>query len=158
LVDASGNLIEFLSYEGSFVAVGGPADGIASIDIGVAESNSTPIGYSLQKPSGIWSGPAPASPAQVNEAASSGGTAGITLIHQIQADGFLSPLIGESVTIEAIVVGAVEGMGVTIPDRLYVTEYFNLDRFGEIRLASAMVLAMPQVRTRAGFLHPVQPS
>mgnify|MGYP001793672866 CR=1 FL=1 len=30
----------------------------------------------------------------------------------------------------------VEGMRVTIPDTLYVTEYFNLDRFGELRLAS----------------------
>ncbi|MGK7943145.1 MAG: ExeM/NucH family extracellular endonuclease [Microcystaceae cyanobacterium] len=31
---------------------------------------------------------------------------------------------------------AVEGMSVTIPDTLFVTEYFNLDRFGEIRLSS----------------------
>lgn len=29
-----------------------------------------------------------------------------------------------------------EGMLVTIPDQLFVTEYFNLDRFGEIRLSS----------------------
>jgi len=29
-----------------------------------------------------------------------------------------------------------EGMRVTVPDTLYVTEYFNLDRFGELRLAS----------------------
>ena len=31
---------------------------------------------------------------------------------------------------------AAEGMLVTIPDQLFVTEYFNLDRFGEIRLSS----------------------
>ena len=31
---------------------------------------------------------------------------------------------------------AVEGMKITIPDTLFVTEYFNLDRFGEIRLAA----------------------
>ncbi len=31
---------------------------------------------------------------------------------------------------------AFEGMGITIPDTLFVTEYFNLDRFGEIVLAS----------------------
>lgn len=31
---------------------------------------------------------------------------------------------------------AVEGMRITIPDTLFVTEYFNLDRFGEVRLAS----------------------
>jgi len=45
-----GTLIEgqFLSYEGSFTGVGAPADGILSIDIGVAEGGTTPIGYSLQ--------------------------------------------------------------------------------------------------------------
>ena len=31
---------------------------------------------------------------------------------------------------------AAEGMLVTIPDQLFVTEYFNLDRFGEIRLSA----------------------
>jgi predicted extracellular nuclease len=31
---------------------------------------------------------------------------------------------------------AVEGMLVTVPDKLFVTEYFNLDRFGEVRLSS----------------------
>ncbi|MEL6261405.1 MAG: ExeM/NucH family extracellular endonuclease [Cyanobacteria bacterium J06626_6] len=31
---------------------------------------------------------------------------------------------------------AYEGMRITIPDTLYVSEYFNLDRFGELRLSS----------------------
>lgn len=48
LVDAGNNVVQFLSYEGTLVAVGGPADGLASIDIGVAEAASTPIGESLQ--------------------------------------------------------------------------------------------------------------
>ncbi|UZR98581.1 T9SS type A sorting domain-containing protein [Chondrinema litorale] len=48
LVDASSNVIQFLSYEGSFTAVGGVADGLTSTDIGVAESSSTEIGFSLQ--------------------------------------------------------------------------------------------------------------
>jgi len=39
---------QFLSYEGSFVAVGGPANGMISTDIGVSESSSTPAGNSLQ--------------------------------------------------------------------------------------------------------------
>ncbi len=34
------------------------------------------------------------------------------------------------------VLESVEGMRVTIPDPLFVTEYFNYDRFGEIRLSS----------------------
>lgn len=43
-----GGVVQFLSYGGTFVAVGGPADGMTSTDIGVAESSSTPVGYSLQ--------------------------------------------------------------------------------------------------------------
>jgi len=48
-LDQSGTVLQFLSYEGAFAAAGGPADGMTSIDIGVAESNTTtPSGYSLQ--------------------------------------------------------------------------------------------------------------
>ncbi len=48
LVDAGGNVVQFLSYEGVFTAAGGPADGMTSIDIGVSESSSTAAGESLQ--------------------------------------------------------------------------------------------------------------
>ena len=48
LVDATNSVIQFLSYEGSFVAVGGPADGQSSTDIGVAEPSNTTPGFSLQ--------------------------------------------------------------------------------------------------------------
>ncbi len=41
-------VIQFLSYEGTFVAVGGPADGMLSTDIGVEEPSNTPVGSSLQ--------------------------------------------------------------------------------------------------------------
>ncbi|MCR9252321.1 MAG: T9SS type A sorting domain-containing protein [bacterium] len=39
-LDYNGNLIQFLSYEGTFTATGGVADGVASTDIGVSESGS----------------------------------------------------------------------------------------------------------------------
>jgi len=48
LVDASNVVVQFLSYEGTFAAVGGAADGMLSTDIGVAENGSGPIGDSLQ--------------------------------------------------------------------------------------------------------------
>jgi len=48
LVDNTGAVVQFLSYEGTFTAVGGPADGLTSVDIGVAETASTPVGFSLQ--------------------------------------------------------------------------------------------------------------
>jgi endonuclease I len=48
LVDPSDNLVQFISYEGTFTATDGPANGIESVDIGVSESSSTSVGHSLQ--------------------------------------------------------------------------------------------------------------
>ncbi|NEZ03924.1 hypothetical protein G4Y73_07140 [Wenzhouxiangella sp. XN201] len=49
LVDGLGDVVEFLSYEGSFTAVDGAANGMSSVDILVSETSSTPIGWSLQR-------------------------------------------------------------------------------------------------------------
>ncbi|MFC3615723.1 ExeM/NucH family extracellular endonuclease [Lutimaribacter marinistellae] len=43
------SVIEFLSYEGSFTAAAGTANGLTSTDIGVSEPGNTPIGQSLQR-------------------------------------------------------------------------------------------------------------
>src|SRR5690606_3603316 len=48
LVNAAAEVVQFLSYEGSFTAVGGPADGLISEDIGVSEPTNSPVGFSLQ--------------------------------------------------------------------------------------------------------------
>ena len=48
LVDSGAAVIQFLSYEGTFTAASGPASGMTSADIGVAESSSTAVGESLQ--------------------------------------------------------------------------------------------------------------
>lgn len=48
LVDAGGRVVQFLSYEGSFTAVGGPAAGLTSTDIGVSQSGTEPNTVSLQ--------------------------------------------------------------------------------------------------------------
>ena len=48
LVDPMGTVVEFLSWEGSFTASNGPASGLVSVDIGVSETSSTPVGHSLQ--------------------------------------------------------------------------------------------------------------
>ena len=73
LVDAVDSVIEFWSYEGSFTAQDGPAFGLTSVDMGVAESSSTPIGSSLARigqgtsaADFTWSGPGSESPGQVN--------------------------------------------------------------------------------------------
>lgn len=41
LVNGSGQVIQFLSYEGTFVATNGPASGMTSVDIGVSENGTT---------------------------------------------------------------------------------------------------------------------
>lgn len=49
-LSGTGGLIagQFLSYEGSFAATNGPANGVSSTDIGVSEPGTTPVGESLQ--------------------------------------------------------------------------------------------------------------
>ncbi len=47
LVGPADAVVQFLSYEGSFTATNGPANGLTSEDIGVAES-AAPVGTSLQ--------------------------------------------------------------------------------------------------------------
>jgi endonuclease I len=48
LVNASGAVVQFLSYEGSFTASGAEANGKTSVDIGKLEDANTPTGQSLQ--------------------------------------------------------------------------------------------------------------
>ncbi|MEJ2563016.1 MAG: ExeM/NucH family extracellular endonuclease [Anaerolineales bacterium] len=81
LVDPGGAVIQFLSYEGSFTAVGGPADGLTSTDIGVSEPNDTPLGESLQLTGVgtiyedfVWNAPAASSFGAINVGQSFGGT------------------------------------------------------------------------------------
>ena len=58
LVDPSGVVVDFLSWEGSFVAANGPAAGMTSTDIGVSHA-ATPVSQSLQRVSLTeWIGPA----------------------------------------------------------------------------------------------------
>lgn len=67
LVD-NGEVIEFLSYEGSFTALDGPATGMQSIDIGVFESSNSSENQSLQRlEDGTWIGPLDATPGYSNQ-------------------------------------------------------------------------------------------
>ncbi len=59
LVDGSGTLVEFLSYEGAFVGTGGAAGGVMSRNIGVSEPDNAPVGSSLSRDkAGTWYSPA----------------------------------------------------------------------------------------------------
>lgn len=48
LVDNTGGVVQFLSYEGTFTALSGPAAGLTSVDIGISQNGTEPAGASLQ--------------------------------------------------------------------------------------------------------------
>lgn len=119
LVASNGRVLEFLSYEGVLTAVDGPAVGLTSTDIGVAETATTPVGQSLQRTPGtdIWTGPATSSFGAAN-----GGTPppspdpqceaeGAIAIGRVQGAGTATPCTGETVTVEGIVVGDLQDGG-----------------------------------------------
>ncbi len=67
------DVMQLISYEGVFTAVDGPATGLTSLDIGVAETGTTPLGFSLQLAGTgslyqdfVWGDPAAGSPGSVN--------------------------------------------------------------------------------------------
>lgn len=98
LVNASGALTEFLSYEGTLTAVGGPADGMTSTDIGVSETSSTPVGESLQRNGfGGWNPPAPNTFGACNDAPATYDGPTTVVIDELMGDplGALSASWGE---------------------------------------------------------------
>jgi hypothetical protein len=125
LVDASGAVKQFLSYEGAFTAVGGPANGLPSIDIGVGQSGSVPAGNSLRLigtgtvyADFSWAGEAAASfdsvnPGQTftepNIVAFGGCGDPATRIHAVQGAGAAGPLAGQVVVVEGVVVATHQG-------------------------------------------------
>ena len=109
---ANGKVVQFLSYEGTFTAVGGPADGMTSTDIRVAESGSTPVEFSLQlKGTGtapgdfFWSIPTQSSFGAPNADQVFGTDASLPLlrIYEIQGASHISPHKDEQVSTRGIV-------------------------------------------------------
>ena len=98
LVDAALSVVQFLSYEGSFIAASGPAAGLSSTDIGVAESSSSAIGNSLQLtgPGAMyadfaWAPPSPSSFGSPNAGQTfigggGGGPSSTVIINEVDAD------------------------------------------------------------------------
>lgn len=130
LSNAAGELVQFLSYEGEFTAVGGVADGVASTDIGVSESSSTPVGFSLQVAACngsnfSWTSPVENTFDAVNTGQSftdaenclpdfGGGEEPpaepvVATIPEIQGSGLESPLVNQPVIVTAVVTGDFQG-------------------------------------------------
>lgn len=73
LINSIEEVIEFISYEGTFTARNGPANGETSVDIGVSESERTSASFSLQlvgegcdRSDFTWQKPARSSKGDVN--------------------------------------------------------------------------------------------
>ncbi|MCK5945608.1 MAG: endonuclease [Planctomycetes bacterium] len=73
VVTSTGAVMQFLSYEGTFTATNGACAGLTSVDIGVSEDASTPVGFALRLSGGgtgyaqfAWQPPFPQSPGAVN--------------------------------------------------------------------------------------------
>ena len=90
LVDATGAVVEFLSYEGTFAATNGPAAGMTSTDIGVKEDPAPAAGQSLQRDStGAWSGPKAATVGACNGSGSAPVTRTLTFSGRLPSDAAL---------------------------------------------------------------------
>ena len=134
LVDAGGAVRQFLSYEGTFTAVGGPAGGMQSTDIGVLEPDTTGADQSLQLTGTgdsaddfTWTGPRADSFGALNAGQTFDGASGedppdpdelpeagscdlpSTPTFEVQGAGAESPIAGQDVTVEGVVVGDFEG-------------------------------------------------
>ncbi|CAA9431320.1 MAG: UDP-sugar hydrolase / 5'-nucleotidase, partial [uncultured Pseudonocardia sp.] len=117
-------VLEFLSYEGTLAAVGGPAAGSTSTDIGVREAGTEPLGQSLSRTYSaaadrlVWAGPATASRGTVNGGSTPpppppAEVCDTTPTHEIgavQGSGPTTPLPGREVTVRGTVVGDVPGL------------------------------------------------
>jgi uncharacterized protein len=121
LVDAANAVVEFLSYEGTFTGVGGPADGMTSVDVGVFENGSGAVGNSLSKrlnpvtENYEWQGEAANTKGALNPPLEPPvEQCDLTPSHEIgavQGSGFSTPLAGQVVSVRGVVVGDVPGLG-----------------------------------------------
>lgn len=133
LVDATGALVEFLSYEGVMTAVEGPADGATSTDVDVSQGSATPVGASIERFGEIpaqyeWVADQDSSKGAPNPGSTIDGTVipdpdggtdpdpepediceapseDLTAIHAVQGSGDTSPIAGQDVLVEGVVVG-----------------------------------------------------
>ncbi|NSX55223.1 ExeM/NucH family extracellular endonuclease [Parasulfitobacter algicola] len=99
----AGEVVEFLSYEGTLTAADGTAAGVTSTDIGQQEGSSTPIGFSLQRnDDGTWDAPREDTRGAANDD-TGGGDPTELLLSDIQGEGGDSAFVGQQVSVTAIV-------------------------------------------------------
>ena len=130
LVDADGQVVQLLSYEGAFRAGSGPAAGLDSTDIGISEPGNTPVGQSLQLTGQgkvyqdfAWAGPSPSSYGAPNQQQTFATEPGpvtacpappedvpVTTISAVQGTTDQSPLAGDQVTVRGTVIASFQAL------------------------------------------------
>jgi predicted extracellular nuclease len=121
LLRPDGTVAEFLSYEGTFAAIAGPAIGMTSTNIEVSQSGSEPAGltlsrrYNTETGSLQWVAPAAGSKGQVNptftpEPVTPCDTPATHEIGAVQGQGATTPFAGQQVAVRGVVVGDVPGL------------------------------------------------
>lgn len=100
---------QFLSYEGTFTATDGLAAGLTSQDIGVEESGSTPVGFSLQLlgdgptyADRTWQAEAPETKGADNNGTGPSGPLELE-IAEVQGSGATSDYVGQQVRVSGVV-------------------------------------------------------
>ena len=131
LVNGAGTVVQLLSYEGTMTATNGPAEGVTSTDIGVAEASSTDAGTSLQL-SGTgsvysdfsWADSSAETPSVMNSAQTIGGSVEDTPPSVLS----ISPADGESnVAVDTnIVISFNEDVAVSAVGTLSCTSEFSV--------------------------------
>jgi predicted extracellular nuclease len=131
LVDADGQVVQLLSYEGVFRAGSDAAAGLDSTDIGVLEPGNTPVGQSLQLTGQgtvyqdfAWAGPASSSygapnqqqtfamePGPVTACPAPPENAPVTTISAVQGTTDQSPLVDGQFTVRGTVTASFQGDG-----------------------------------------------
>ena len=122
LIDSAGTVVELLSYEGTLTATSGPAAGMTSVDIGVAEAGTELTGQSLSRAYDVatdqfvWRGPALATMGTPNPTIDDQPTQPCRTVpsHEIgavQGSGFSTPLDGQQVSVRGVVVGDTGSLG-----------------------------------------------
>ena len=131
LVSPSGDVVEFISYEGTVTASSGPASGQTSEDIGVAESSSTPVGHSLQLAGSgtafTWMAPGAATPGQPNtgQTLGDGSVPVVAWINELHYDNASSD-VNEGVEIAGTAGGDLTGWSVALYNGSNGSQYGTL--------------------------------
>ncbi len=116
LVDADGNVIDFISYEGEVTATEGPANGLTSTEIGVTESNSTPDGLSLQLGDNGWYGPVENTYNAINDNLTIGAQ-NEALAYNFYGDADLTNLLGSGASYDPMTeAGTTDSIWITATD------------------------------------------